>query len=162
MAEHLIRLRGGWRCVPGGGLPETPAVVAGPLITLPVTWSESAGNPVAVRLIRSFTAPSLDPSCERLSLRMSAVGGLVSVQLNGRELARPAPGTAALELPLRDPLPHRNELVLDVRLSGAHASRDIPQPPWGVVALVIHGQQPSGDAGADSGDDSLGEDGPPA
>jgi hypothetical protein len=93
---------------------------------------------------------------------MSAVGGLVSVELNGQELARPEPGTTALEIPLRDRLPRRNRLVLDVRLGAAAACREVPQQEWGFVALVISSPGPHEGAGAACGDESLGEDGPPA
>jgi hypothetical protein len=93
---------------------------------------------------------------------MSAVRGLVSVQLNGQELARPAPGTTALEISLRDPLPRRNRLVLDVVTQASVASREFPEQPWGSVALVISGQGPPEDAGAGWGDESLGDDGLPA
>src|SRR5690242_13464363 len=103
MPEHLIRLRGGWVCTEPGALVDDPALTPGSRITLPVLWPERAGTQAAVRLVRSFNAPPLDCVRERLSLRMSAVGGLASVDLNGQELARPAPGTTALELPLPDP-----------------------------------------------------------
>jgi hypothetical protein len=93
---------------------------------------------------------------------MSAVSGLVSVQLNGQELARPVQGTADLELTLNDPLPRRNRLVLDVRFEGAVASRRFPQGAWGFVALVIRGQGPAQETGSDCGDESLGENIPPA
>jgi hypothetical protein len=127
-----------------------------------VLWTEQTGPHTTVRLVRSFTAPSLNPSRERLSLRMSAVGGLVSVQLNGQELARPAPRTTALEIPLWDPLPRRNRLVLDVGLEAAVASRAFPGQAWGSVALVISGQGRPEDAGAGCGDELLGVDDPPA
>jgi hypothetical protein len=165
MPEHLIRLRGGWLCLEDGGAPDASASASGPRITLPVCWPAQAVAKGAVRLVRWFTAPVLNASRESLSLRMSAVGGLVSVQLNGQELARPAQGTEALELPLPDPLPRRNYLVLDVRLGGAVASHDFPQPAWGFIALVIRDQGPVEDAGSPgsrSGDESLGERGPPA
>jgi hypothetical protein len=164
MPEHLIRLRGGWLCIEQGGLLDldAPASASGPTITLPILWGEQACPQAEVRLLRSFTAPSLNSSRERLSLRMSAVGGLVAVQLNGQELARPTPGTTALEILLRDPLPRRNRLVLEVGLDAAVASREFPAQAWGSIALVISGQGPPEDAGARCGDESLGEDDRPA
>jgi hypothetical protein len=162
MPEHLIRLRGGWRCLEDEDVPDTPTSVSGLPITLPVIWPARVAPKAAVRLVRDFTAPVLNPSRESLGLCMSSVGGLVAVQLNGRELARPAPGTAALELPLDDPLPRRNRLVLDVRLGEAMTSPSSPQQPWGSVALVIRDRGPVEDAGPRSGDQSLGENGPTA
>jgi hypothetical protein len=162
MTEHLIRLRRGWLCLEEGGLPNASDPESGRELTLPVTWPERAGSMTVVRLVRLFTAPSIDPACESLSLRLSAVAGLVSVQLNGRELARPTPGNTALELPLDDPLPRRNRLVLDVLPPGAGAAHGFAEPAWGFIALVIkRGASPAEDSSAGSVDESLGGSGPP-
>jgi hypothetical protein len=133
MPEHLIRLRGGWLWQP----PQAEArSVAGCRVTLPLTWP--AGHAGRIRLVRSFGPPPLDPDRETLALRLEQVGGLVSVRLNDREIARPTPGTTALEIPLPSPLPRRNLLVLDVDPPGPERAPE----PWGVVALVIGPREP--------------------
>lgn len=90
--------------------------------------------------MRPFQAPPLDPARESLGFQLDDVPGLVVVELNGRELARPAPGTTSLWLPLvaEPPLPRRNLLVLEVE-PPRQAGGLLPDPsPWGTVALVIH------------------------
>jgi hypothetical protein len=157
MPEHQIRLRRGWRCFKSDGPSDVPDSDSGLEIALPVTWPARAGPEEAVRLVRSFTAPTIDPPRECVSLRLSAVVGLVSVQLNGQELARPTPGTTALELHLRDPLPRRNRLVLDVLLQAAGPFDGHAPPAWGFIALVIErSAAPSDDASAGAVDESLG------
>ena len=95
MSEHLIRFRGGWLRLDPDALPNLTAIPPGPRVSLPITWPEEAGSGVVVRLVRSFGVPPLDPARESLALRLADVGGLVSAHLNGREIARPAPGTTA-------------------------------------------------------------------
>jgi hypothetical protein len=128
MPEHLIRLRGGWEW------REPEAASAARRVTLPMTWP--AGLTSRVRLIRSFQRPPIDPAHEALALRLESVSGLVAAWLNGRELARPNAGATALCLPLDDPLPPRNVLVLEVDPQvPSHAGTDAE--PWGTIALVI-------------------------
>jgi hypothetical protein len=138
MGEHLIRLRGGWQRIEKGDDRAASAPGSDRWITLPTTWQEPAGSGAAVRLVRSFAAPPLEAGRERLSLRLSAIAGLVSVEINGQELARPSPGTTALEVPLRGPMPGRNQLVLVVRIDQAAAAGTArSEAPWGVIALVV-------------------------
>ena len=145
MPEHLIRLRGGWRQLDPDGEAEAEAVETGNRVTLP--WTGQAGRAGRIRLVRSFGPPPWDPEHETLSLRLAEVGGLASARLNDREIARPTPGTTALDIPLSDPLPRRNLLVLDV---------DLPDPgispaSWGVIALVIRPREPSTESRTDRG-----------
>jgi hypothetical protein len=134
MPDHLIRLRGGWLQFD----PHSPVDAdSGIRVTLPMTWP--AGPAGRVRLVRSFGPPPFDPGRETLTLRLEHVDGLVSARLNDREIARPTPGTATLDIPLPDPLPRRNLLVLDVDPPGDGR----PPGPWGAIALVI---APSSDA----------------
>jgi hypothetical protein len=140
MTQHLIRLRGGWFRVDPEWMPDPSAPPAGDRVTLPLTWPDAPGWRGRVRLVRSFGPPPVDPARESLSLRLDQVGGLVSAQLNGREIARPAPGTRALEIPLSEALPRRNLLILDVDVPAAGGPR-APHAPWGEVALVISAAQ---------------------
>jgi hypothetical protein len=141
MPEHLIRLRGGWLWVdpyPGGEGGATGHLIgegndSGRRVTLPLTWpAATAGR---VRLVRSFGPAPVDPGRETLILRLSQVGGLAAAWLNGREIARPIPGTTTLDIPLSEPLSRRNFLVLDVDLDPPGSGLD-PEP-WGAIALVI-------------------------
>jgi hypothetical protein len=68
---------------------------------------------------------------------MESVLGLLSVRLNGGEIARPEPGRVALELEVGGQLRREggNELVLEV---DPRPARDrSPDGPWGAIALVI-------------------------
>jgi len=124
--EHLIRLRGAWQMRRPDDPAETPRRVV-----LPTSWpAEGAGT---LLLTRRFQRPPVAAGRERVRLRLEAVAGLVSVRLNGDELARPAAGTEALELDVEGLLRARNELVLEVAppAPGAEPS------PWGAIALVI-------------------------
>jgi hypothetical protein len=131
MPEHLIRLRGGWLRLDPQAIPEAPAAGSARRVTLPMTWPIVPTG--RARLARWFGLPTFDPVHEILALRLAHVGGLIAVQFNGREIARPSPGTTALEIPLNDPLPRRNLLVLDVDQTEARPESD----PWGIVALII-------------------------
>lgn len=124
MPEHLIRLRGGWEWHDLGDAPPTPGRVS-----LPLVWPDRAAP--RVRLARSFQRPPLDPARETLGLRLEAVAGLVWAKLNDRAPARPEPDADTLWLPIDDPLPPRNVLVLEVE-PGATGTG-----PWGLVTLVI-------------------------
>jgi hypothetical protein len=160
MPEHLIRLRGGWlwHDPRAGSADDAPGSSRG--ATLPMTRPAFPGG--RVRLSRRFGIPAFDPARETLSLRLARVGGLTSAQLNGREIARPSPETTAMDVPLPDPLPRRNLLVLEVDFPGVG-----PQPDaWGMVALVITprgevrghaGRAPRGEVDLEGEEDSLGD-----
>ena len=126
MRSHIIRLRGGWFWGDG---PERTA--------LPLTWPAEVAR--RVRLVRPFQAPPLDPGHVSLGIQLDDVPGLTVVELNGRELARPDPGTASLWLPLAPGtlLPRRNVLVLEVEPPRPAGCLLPDQSPWGAVALVI-------------------------
>jgi len=119
MAEHLIRLRGAWQRE--GASPGR--------IDLPTTWPAHLESPLI--LSRRFRRPRIDPAAESLLLRLEAVPGLRVVRLNGRDIARPAPGASSLELVPDGPLPESNQLVLEIDPTAAG------QGPWGTIALVI-------------------------
>jgi hypothetical protein len=131
MTEHPIRLRGAWALA----TPDRPDDVLPRYVSLPVSWPESLGSPVS--LVRRFQRPPVDPARERIFLRMESVLGLLSVRLNGEEIARPGPGGEALELEVGGRLRRGggNELALEV---DPRPARDrSPNGPWGAIALVI-------------------------
>ena len=134
MRNHIIRLRGGWYWENG---PDQAAGRPERRVVLPLTWP--AGVARRGRLVRPFQAPPLDPARESLGFQLDDVAGLVVVELNGRELARPAPGTTSLWLPLppEPPLPRRNLLALEVEPPRRAGSLELDPSPWGTVALVI-------------------------
>lgn len=149
MSEHRIRLRGGWLWLDPDVSPDDSPT--GRRVTLPIEWP---GGPAGrVRLARSFGPPPMDPSRETLALHMARVGGLASARLNGAEIARPTPGTTAIEVPLPGPLPRRNLLVLEVDLgaNGDHPGPDQAPVPWGEVALIIGPREPPHGAADDAG-----------
>lgn len=123
MAEHLIRLRGGWELLD----LDADASHATPL-TLPVVW-EPRPAPRRLRLVRKFGKPRVG----RARLVLEAVAGLRAMTLNGGSLAiDPEPtGRLNVELP---PLGERNVLALDVVIDGPS---DEPTPDWGSIALSI-------------------------
>jgi hypothetical protein len=133
MPEHLIRLRGGWQW---HDEPATEGVIR--LVTLPLVWPADA--PGCVRLVRAFHRPPLDRRAATLSLRLEAIAGLVAVRLNQSELARPRAETSELTLPLDEPLPARNLLVLEVHPPDQADPRR-GQQLWGRIALVITEQE---------------------
>ena len=61
--------------------------------------------------------PRFDPGSESLSIHLERVAGLLSAQLNEREIARPERGTDRLRVPINDPLPPRNRLTLVLEVS---------------------------------------------
>jgi hypothetical protein len=126
MAEHFIRFRGAWDCTIGEGDAEVVRRV-----DLPTDWP--TGMASTFRLQRRFGRPPLDPSAESVRLEMIGVPGLVVARLNDRELAGPDLGGSDWSVPLTDPLPPRNLLVLEVDFGS------LPGPPksWGAIALVI-------------------------
>jgi hypothetical protein len=126
VSEHLIHLRRAWE---GTFVEDGVKVVR--RVDLPTTWPLESRAPFV--LSRAFQRPRIEPDRERLSLRLASVSGLISVQWNGRELARPTIGTTGLELALEGPIPARNLLVLEVDPAGISDSGT----DWGTVALVI-------------------------
>ena len=139
MSEHLIRLRGGWNWPPDPSSSYAQGdgnTSEGEPVTLPHSGPWPGGRTGRVYLTRSFGQPRFDPGSEMLSLRLERVAGLLSVQLNEREIARPDPGTDILRVPLDGPLPRRNRLTLLLDLSTAGSS----PVAWGEIALVIAGR----------------------
>ena len=129
---HAIRFRGGWT-LSGGNLAAAADKVRPERFTLPCVWpSEIAG---VVRLERRFQTPPLDTACERPRLRLDAVAGLISADLNGESLGVVGPSDHALDLAVALPPRASNVLTLevDVEAASAHARGK----PWGEVALVI-------------------------
>lgn len=135
MSEHRIRLRGAWdwHVAPGEGEAEVARRV-----TLPTAWPPGEASPFL--LLRGFGRPPLDPDRESVRLELLDVPGLVSVRINGREVARPPRGSVAWTVAIDGPLLPRNALVLEVDLGGV-ASSDLASA-WGSVALVISPRGP--------------------
>jgi hypothetical protein len=133
MPEHLIRLRGGWLWLEPQARGQPPDPSMSRRLTLPMPWPQGSTINGSVRLTRSFATPRIDPEREILLLRLEHVHGLVSAELNDREITRSAPETTAIDIPLPYPLPSRNRLVLEVEppLAGVIVEQ------WGVIALVI-------------------------
>lgn len=119
MSEHAIQLRRAW---------DLQTASATRRVDLPTIWDA----PGPRHLARSFRRPPIDPSAERLSLRLRDVAGLRAVRLNGREIPID-PGSLQHDLELPAELPDRNRLELDVELAGSH---DL-DASWGSIALVI-------------------------
>jgi len=133
MPEHVIRLRGGWLWYDVEPPADAAAGGTGRRVALPIAWPEPARAIRTAWLVRSFGAPPLEDPRQGVSLRLEQVGGLRSARLNGRELARPAPGTNSLEIALPGSLPPRNTLVLEVDPRGLEPGPEA----WGLIALVI-------------------------
>jgi len=127
VAEHAIRLRGGWEWleVPHAG----ESNVAHP-VSLPLNWPFPL--PPRVRLTRRFGAPRIDESTETLWLRLEHVGGLESIRLNGQSLEFDR-NARRLEVPLVALL-SRNQLELEAI---PQVQGDGFNEPWGNVALVV-------------------------
>ena len=126
MSEHFIRFRAAWDCMIREGDAEVVRRV-----DLPTDWPIGLDSPF--RLRRRFGRPPLDLSTVSVRLEMLGVPGLVAAWLNGRELARPDLEGPDWSVPLVDPLPSRNDLVLEVDFGS------LTEPPrsWGAIALVI-------------------------
>ncbi len=143
MPEHLIRLRGGWLRSDCEGGPETVHRVSLPLEGPPRGTSR-------VTLTRQFGRPPIDPSGERLALRLEEVVGLVELRLNGRPMPIPPAGATDLDLSSDDLRPTGNVLILEVLpLSGSPAGSN--EPRWGRVALVIRRHDPPDVSGTGGG-----------
>ena len=123
MAEHWIRLRGGWEYSP---LEDDRPVGPARRLALPIVWPADA--PTAIQLARRFQRPPLNPYSETLWLRMDEVPGLLGVYLNGDKIAEAIQGETSLLVKLDD-LPGRNRLILDLRR--------VDGGEWGSIALVI-------------------------
>jgi hypothetical protein len=126
MSEHFIRFRAAWDWTIREGDAEVVRRV-----DLPTDWPIGLDSPF--RLQRRFGRPPLDLSSVSVRLEMLGVPGLVAARLNGQELARPDLGGSDWLVPLTDPLPSRNLLILEVDFGS------LPEPPksWGAIALVI-------------------------
>lgn len=129
MAEHLIRLRGGWLW------QELDSPATCPIqTTLPAYFDSRDG--VRVRLSRRFGRPSLDHQTETLWLRLQNVPGLVSIMINGSPIPLHQDDTQPLEIAMKD-LPDRNLLVLEMSNPEADAARQAAAHAWGEIALVV-------------------------
>lgn len=128
MPEHLIRLRGGWERLDAGETARTSRVVL-PLVSTPEA-------PERLRLVRWFQTPPLEPGKETLWLRLDSVPGLISVGLNGAELAHGPFHESPLFLPLGDALPARNRVTLDAEFPDPDGRPDA----WGEVGLLIRAE----------------------
>ncbi len=125
MPEHRIRLRGPWDCSAAGE--------AGPGRRVDLPLADAGALPTRSRLARKFGRPPYDPALDSLRLELADVPGLLGVRLNGVDCRPADPGGPRWSIPIDDPLPSRNELTLDVDLSGLG---DLAAP-WGSIALVI-------------------------
>jgi hypothetical protein len=133
LAEHFIRLRGGWECC----AMDAPNQVARRL-TLPTVWSE--GEAPRLRLTRRFGRPPLDRGCQALSLRLERVPGILSLELNGRSVVSLSPETSSYRIELDD-LPARNVLLIEFERHG-RCRGSTPESDWGEIALVISSVDP--------------------
>ena len=125
MAEHRIRLRGGWERLEFARGAEFHFQA-----TLPIAWAPDAEG--RTRLIRRFGRPSVDLSEVSIGLEVLDAPGLQALRLNGIELAIDGfPG----ELPIAGLLAERNTLELEVDLNQALANHS--EAGWGSIALVI-------------------------
>jgi hypothetical protein len=129
MAEHLIRLRGGWEWTD----LEAPLSPPGRM-TLPATrpW----GRARRVRLCRRFGRPPIDTRTETLCLRLDKVPGLKSIAINDTLIAVAAGRLGPLEICLADS-PERNLLVLELSPPAAESPGQEANLPWGEIALVV-------------------------
>jgi hypothetical protein len=129
VAEHQIRLRAAWRLRIVDAAAEAESRV-----DLPTVWPPGFVRPF--RLSRSFRRPQINNPSETLVLRLGEVPGLRTVVLNGRAQSWSSSDWGAVELPLDDSLPARNELVLEVDPRYWPPGGSLAQP-WGSIALVI-------------------------
>jgi hypothetical protein len=128
MADHRIRLRGGWQW-------HEPEPGATRLVTLPMALA--AGVPQPIHLVRPFNRPPIDPARETLLIHLQHVEGLRVVRLNDREVARPETEPRELWVAVEPPLPARNVLVLEAELPPPFRGTSSEDSPWGEVALVV-------------------------
>jgi hypothetical protein len=134
---HRIRLRGGWEWSVEGSLGSPQR------LTLPLAvpnWTELRGF-----LVRRFSRPDLDPSCEELALELHRITGTQRVLLNGHELDfKPGRGQRGpIHLPLGD-LPPRNVLILEIDPAAIAGMPPEEESEWGEIALVIRRRQTGG------------------
>lgn len=121
MGPHVIRLRGGWECLPLGN-PEARAI----RLTLPAPSATMPPGPL--RLIRRFNRPLKDTNAA-VVLRLEDCPGIQEVRFNGDRLEPVSPDQPGFELPL-DALASRNEIVIEAMPSRSEAA-------WGSIALVF-------------------------
>ncbi|MHC5537973.1 hypothetical protein ACYOEI_07045 [Singulisphaera rosea] len=126
MAEHQIRLRGGWQSQP------LPLDEASPSLRIALPVDPGRTYPGPARLSRSFGNPHIDPRTERLILRMEDVPGLTAALLNDQEITCPTPGANSIETDVSVLVRERNILILDV-----HPPSDHLPAGWGQVNLVV-------------------------
>ena len=129
MAEHQIRLRGGWECR-AAGLPES----AGERLSLPIHWPPEA--PRRLQLVRRFGRPPLDAEGHTLLLKLDHVPGIHRLLLNGNPLVHSSPGKTSYEITL-DRVIERNILVLEIETPPPGDALAAPAPEWGFVSLLI-------------------------
>ncbi|QEH36344.1 hypothetical protein OJF2_49050 [Aquisphaera giovannonii] len=132
MAEHRIRLRGGWDCI-------DPASGADVPVRLALPAPRDAFPARRVRLVRRFGRPPKETleAGGPAFLRLDRVPGLVGLSFNGAALDVGEGRGGSAEVPLPR-LEERNVLELTVELDAEEAE---DAGSWGEVALVL----PSGD-----------------
>ncbi len=135
MDEHLIRFRRGWE--PSGAGPE---VLPRPFTLPRADFPPASGSVIGIA--RWFRSPPIDPACETLWLRLDAVPGLISVALNGVEIACGEFHDPPVTIALSGGLAARNQLVLNVQ--PLPAGRAMPLGfLWGEIALVVRREGPA-------------------
>ena len=129
---HAIRLRGGWTLAnPAASID--PTLPPNPRLNLPIHWPSSL--PRLVRLERRFNSPPVNPTLERVALRLEAVPGLLSANLNGQPLPDVNPANHAIVVHVNLTPRSTNLLTLEVNLDIARQL--LQNDPWGCVALEI-------------------------
>jgi hypothetical protein len=129
VAEHQIRLRGGWECR-AVGAPESAAQ----RLSLPTRWNADA--PRRVILVRRFGRPAIDQRSQTLSLKLGHVPGIHCLTLNGEPFGQSSPSTSSYEIPL-DAAIERNVLVLEIETPQPVDDAAAATPEWGFAALLI-------------------------
>jgi hypothetical protein len=142
VAEHLIRLRGGWEWLGPGSDAAPDAAGTSRRVALPIVWPAPPAVGAVVRLSRAFATPPHDRCLETVVLRLAEVPGLISARLNDGAPARPGPDACDLEMPLDPERTGRNLLVLELDPRAARGQTGAAPRAWGVVALVIRGLGP--------------------
>jgi hypothetical protein len=129
VAEHRIRLRGGWSCC-AAGLRESQEE----RLTLPIAWGPDA--PERLRLTRRFGRPPFDQDRESLVLELDQVAGIHALLLDGALIAGVLPERRHYEIRL-DRSSERHTLVLEIEPPKPELDPTGKLAEWGHVALVI-------------------------